>query len=162
MPYRYFDWECTRCGITHSPLTWVVHGEDPPNKHPHVCPVCEVETRHVRLMSMPAKYTYDKPYAPIVAGGKFDTAGWRRPPKLPELPSDACYDQAKDFFNSKQHRESVKERMDVIQQNKVKQQRAKAIEAGGNVDLRTNPLPGDPKPEGVGKKRRKLLTKVSS
>jgi hypothetical protein len=164
MPWRQYDWECGECGDRRADLVWVDHGKDPPSQAELRCEYCFAEfeeTPHTRLISAPAVYTYDRPYAPMVSGGKFDTMGQRELPKLPPLPSDCAFDQVKDRFHSKANQEALKERHARVQENAAKRERAKRIQAGepGN-DLRTNPLPGDPKIEKVAGKlgRRKVMS----
>ena len=160
MPWRQYDWECAACDERHADLVWVDTGEDPPERAKLDCPHCgRDDISHDRRISAPAVYTYDRPYAPMVSGGKFDTMGQRELPKLPPLPSDCAFDQVKDRFHSKANQDALKERHARVQENAAKRERAKRIQAGeaGN-DLRTNPLPGDPKIEKVAGKlgRRKV------
>jgi hypothetical protein len=108
------------------------------------CNGCAQETPHTRRLSRPARYMYDRPYKPFCKGGKFDTEGYRRLPKLPELPDDACFDQARDFLTSKQWKDRRKERHEAIQINAAKRARAAAMKKHPTMDIRNTPLPGDP------------------
>jgi hypothetical protein len=169
MPERFDDWECLCCGLKHEALVyWDGRCEVCGKSHGKIikiddsdhalqrrskadveCPRCDEETPHERRISAPAKYTYDLPFAPEVYGGKNDTMGLRRPPPLPELPAGKDFNEARDHLNSAQYRKDRKdrlgERMEVYQQNKQKRLRAQAMKKDRNINLRTNPLPGDPK-----------------
>lgn len=161
MAWRQYDWECTECTTRlYGELVWVDHGNDPPRHTTQGCEFCQIETVHIRLISAPARYTYDRPYAPMVSGGKFDTMGQRELPKLPPLPQDCAFDQVKDRFYSKENQDKLRERQARVQENAAKRKRAEMWKAGesGN-DLRTNPLPGDPKIEKtVGKRGRRKVS----
>lgn len=142
--YRQDDWECTKCHKLGSHLVWVDHGAEKPKEVDIECTMCAAETKHERVLSMPAVYTYDRPYAPMVSGGKFDTEGHRKPPPLPELPDDASMDQARDYFATAEFKEIKEMRHANFQENAVKRARAKAMKSDTTIDLRSNPLPGDP------------------
>ncbi len=155
MAWRQFDWECCGCGEDQTRLVWVGYGEDIPREVPFDCPACSHSMPHRRLLSKPAVYLYDRPYLPIVQGGRFDTAGYRKPPPLPELPNDASMDQARDMFSSQEYKEQKAERFAVMQDNAQKQARMAAAKKNGHdIDLRKTPLPGDPPLEKVARKRR--------
>jgi hypothetical protein len=121
MGYRNLDWECP-CGDKREALVWVPHGEPSPASAAIECETCGHVTDHERRMSLPAAYLGEKPYAPKVYGGRFDTMG------LAPLPPRGHPDR---------------ERVKAL--NAEKKQRAAAMKRDPNIDLRTNPLPGDPK-----------------
>lgn len=105
-----------------------------------------------------------------IAGGKFDTMGARELPPLPEFEGDRIYrekvqelidsgapvreamdaaekhmpsdDDQIAHVRSPEFKESYKERRNVAKQNRMKQMRQAAIDAGA-ANLRDNPLPGD-------------------
>lgn len=145
MVWRQYDWECDLCEYPHTDLVEVATGEEVPRYYRLDCPSCGADTVHRRIMSAPAQYMYDRPYAPIVKGGRFDTAGNRKPPPLPELPADASMDKARDLFASKDYKERKRERFAVAQENAQKRARLKAMKKHPTMDLRNTPLPGDPK-----------------
>lgn len=145
MGYRQFEWECVKCASRSHELVWVDHGSKPPDVTGLDCPKCKATLTHSRVMAAPAVYTYDRPYAPPVHGGKYDTMGFRQPPKLPELPDGADFKQAKEFFRLKEYTERRQARLDVLNQNQAKKDRAKAMKKHPTMDIRNTPLPGDPK-----------------
>lgn len=155
MAFRQYDFECTDCKSMHTDLVWVDTGADVPSLVQLTCPQCAEQTTHQRLMSAPAYYTYDRPYYPQVMGGKFDTMGGRKAPPVPILPDGATFDQARDFLTSKHMKETMAMKRHVDAENHLKQQRLAAMQKGENVDLRTNPLPGDPPLEKPAKTKRK-------
>lgn len=154
MGFRRYDWECQACGLEHDSLVMVpaelnkktgkYETPTPPKTMRIECPGCDAETEHCRLLSAPAVYTYDKPYAPIVHGGTYDTTGNRKPPPPLEFPKDASFDQVRDTIRTKEWQDRKKERWNVIQQNNAKKARAKAMKKHPTMDIRNTPLPGDP------------------
>lgn len=145
MPYRQYDWSCKECAAVHPDLVWVPSGQDVPDQAELHCASCGIVGPHQRRISAPAFYMYDRPWAPQVFGGSFDTMGNKRPPPLPELPDGASLSDAKDFFNQTEYKEAKAERKHAQGLNKIKKQRAAAMRKDPNIDLRRAPLPGDPK-----------------
>ncbi len=146
MGFRQYDFECRYCHNVVTDLMWVDHGATPAKTMDIECTRCNEPCTHDRIISMPAQYLYDRPYAPVVYGGKYDTQGYRKLPPMPKLPDDCAFDKARDILGSKEAKEARKERAAVLQENAQKRARAKAMKASpGSVDLRKNPLPGDPK-----------------
>src|SRR3990167_5907418 len=128
MGFRQYDFECRHCGHVRGELVWTERGKKPPAAACMVCPECLCEDDNDRRISCPARYTYDRPYAPQVYGGKFDTMGQRHSGiELPDLPRDASFDQARDVLMSKERREKVEANLAVQRENKLKRQRAKAM-----------------------------------
>jgi hypothetical protein len=158
MGLRKYDWECDHCGDIQDPLVMVDAVENkktgrwetpiPPRQMRLHCHECNCEMSHTRLISAPAQYTYDKPYHAPVYGGKFDTEGFRKPPPMPRLPDGCDFDQARDILKSKEYQEKKAKNWDVIQQNKAKQARSKAMRKHPTMDIRNTPLPGDPSLKG--------------
>ncbi len=145
MGFRQYDFQCARCTETHPDLVWVPHGQKPPKRARIFCRTCGDNTMHDRLISAPAKYTYDRPFAPVVYGGKYDTMGHRQSGvELPDLPRDATFDQARDVLMSKDRREKVEANLAVARENKLKRKRAAAMKKDPNLNLRAHRLPGDP------------------
>ena len=81
---KLYDWECAACGNVREGFVYVERGGMPPPGRWLICPKCDGETEHGRLISAPAQYLADKVMAPTVYGGKYDTCGYRKPPELPQ------------------------------------------------------------------------------
>jgi hypothetical protein len=145
MPWRLYDWECIHCQTIREDLVPYVAEESPPSRNEMWCKTCDKITMHHRLIACPAKYLYDRPLNPMVAGGNFDTMGYRQAP-MPKYPSpDISYNDRKDYYNSKEHKAVMAERKAILAENKVKRARAEAIQSGANISMRDTKLPGDPK-----------------
>ena len=144
MGLKLNDWECDECHDVSEQLVWVDEGEDRPTKATLDCDSCSKDTVHSRRMSAPAEYLYDRPYAPMVQGGKFDTTGNRKPPAMAELPGDASMDQARDYFQTAQFKEIKEARHATHLENSAKKARAAAMKNHPTMDIRNTPLPGDP------------------
>lgn len=97
--FRFYDWQCTACDEQAERLTNVPHGEPVPRQDVMECHACGQFCLHERLMSAPAEYMGEKVHNPMVSGGRFDTMGMRRLPKLP------------DIDGAKQHREAIERDM---------------------------------------------------
>lgn len=151
MSFRQYDFLCWDCNTKATHLVDVPGGGTPAKHYKLECKRCGKETGHERVMSAPAVYVYDRPYAPIVYGGKFDTMGYKNPPRLPDIPDGAAFDQARDILTSKKWDDKAKERLAQHRENEIKRKRAAAMRKGEGIDIRKNPLPGDPPLDRVGK-----------
>lgn len=158
MVWRQFDFDCWECGERRGDLVWVPFGEDPQDDYDLDCTNCQTMTSHQRAVSPPALYTYDRPWAPVVMGGKFDTMGYRKLPDMPELPDNADFDAARDMFHSREYQEKRAARHAAMVENKVKRERAEAAKKDDTIDVRHYPCPGDPPEEHVGKNRRTVAS----
>lgn len=88
---RIFDWECDFCDTVRES----VFNEPWPARPVRVdllwCKCCRRETTHERIPSLFAKYTGEtakREFNPAVYGGRNDTMGYSRLPRLPELPGE--------------------------------------------------------------------------
>ena len=145
--WRRYDWECQDCGQTMEHMLCIPEGQTPVRCVGLRCQVCRQVTVHRRLISMPAEYHGERVRSPMVAGGRFDTMGQKALPALPSAPAgyDGSAAANKALFRSPEWREARKERAARQAENKMKQARAAAIEAGANINMRTCRLPGDPR-----------------
>lgn len=142
--YRLYDWRCGTCGYEHEELLGVTDGHQP-GRHARIdCARCDRATMHLRLISRPAMFLYDRPLSPKVYGGDFDTMGVRELPSLPEIPDDIGGGEVRDFFSQPAYKEIRAERKAREAENKRKRQRARALKSGKIDSLRHHPLPGDP------------------
>jgi hypothetical protein len=70
---------------------------------------------------------------------------------MPEMTKDAegwdvyAEESCREHFETKEWKEYCGKSDAIIAEDKVRRERTKAIKSGANIDLRTNPLPGDPK-----------------
>ncbi len=158
MTYRLFDFECQQCGITQERLAWVdIASPKAVSVTKYIradCVKCGEETKHTRVISLPAPYYGERDYAPSVTGGRFDTNGYERVERPKEHDLRDCYDltnpekrdKAQEIVTSKSYREFKRERIQLAKRNKAKRDRARAIERGERINLRSksNQLPGDP------------------
>ncbi len=142
--FRLYDWECSRCGTAHERVIELPQGSAPPARKRLDCASCENKTMHARRIAKPAQYLYDRPMSPHVAGGKFDTLGHARLPRLPQPPKDLNPRDVGDFYLSSEFQKRKAERIAARKLNEAKRKRAAA-----GVDFRANPLPGDPKWRGA-------------
>lgn len=154
--FRYYDFECGDCRDVHPLLIQVPAGQAVPQWSDDECPNCGSITRHERRMSCPAPYMGEKVYNPSVSGGKYDTMGYKKAPKIPELPASAYekgadgkkrirIDAMKDRMHSPEYKDAMRVRQEVATQNTLKRKRAAAMERGENINMRRDRLPGDPK-----------------
>jgi hypothetical protein len=91
MSYRLDDWECTICAEVHEEMT--ERGDD---SHERYCSTCDAMTEHDRLFPLPAPYLGEKlEHAPgaRVYGGKYDTEGKERGPRIPNLPGQVEHER---------------------------------------------------------------------
>jgi len=140
-----FDLQCSSCG--HIAEHFVLH-RGPKMFHVE-CDECGETVSHVKCpVQKPAFYLGDRPRAPMVAGGSVDTVGAKRPEvSMPEM-SDAQLETTagvQDFYRSKHWKEYEKSNAATKKENAAKKERARLIKSGANIDMRSNPLPGDPK-----------------
>lgn len=144
--FRLYDWGCDDCNYLHEPLIDVPVGGAVPLVAYFYCPLCEETTKHERELSLPAPYMGERVCNPCVRGGSFDTMGNSPVPSLPELPSSAegTCDDYRAHFDSKEWRESRKERNSVTKQNQEKRKRAAAIQSGAPINMRRDKCAGDP------------------
>lgn len=149
MGYRYYDWECTHCGDVSARLCWVPHGEGPPSGIKDYCQRCDDLVDVERLISAPAEYMGEKPWAPMVAGGKFDTTGHAPVRQLPDPPSGAMSDPAalREHFRSPEWKDAKAQRAEQTAHNRTKRERTRKMQQGQSFNLRRSEdrLPGDPK-----------------
>lgn len=143
MGYRWNDWLCLKCDKPNEHLVWVDGPGIPPLRTVLECKSCFAECEHTRIPSAPAKYVYDRPYAPMVFGGKHDTMGYRSMPKLVDIPQGKQFDKARDIIGSPGMQDRAKERLAIYRENGMKRRRAEAMKKG-ETDIRRSPLPGDP------------------
>jgi len=142
-----YDTECLTCGVEQEHV--MDRGERVQVAH---CVACDMETEHRKLAGLmrPAQYLGDRPCAPQVYGGMYaDTMGYRttgQPPpfELDEINAMSPEDN-RAALKSKEYNSWADDEVKMLAENDAKQKRARAIKAGANVDMRTNPLPGDPK-----------------
>lgn len=127
--FRLFDWSCLDCERAHEEVIEVESGKSAPETARLLCPTCERVTAHQRMLPLVAQYMGEKPMAPQVFGGRFDTMGREKAPPPPG--ESASRSEVADW---------AREKKAVDGRNKAKRKRAKA-----GVDFRRNPLPGDPK-----------------
>lgn len=143
--YRLYDWECQRCYLSHEELVEQPEGSPPPGEAWLMCEVCGTVTEHKRhRINIFAQYLADRPHAPLVKGGRFDTEGYRQARALPEFTGETAQD-FEDFRHAKGYQEVKRERARQHRENQVKRERARLIREGANIDVRHHPLPGDPK-----------------
>jgi hypothetical protein len=102
------------------------------------------DVTHYRRISAPAPYMGERGDSPEVYGGRFDTMGYRKPPKLPTLESGANAMDYKYLFAKSEYKEVERERANVRQSNMVKRARARARRRGENVSVRRDRVAGDP------------------
>lgn len=144
--FRSFDWECQTCGNVDWRVVGVPSGSSVPTEHLWPCDMCEAETLHDRVLSLPAPYMGERVYNPQVAGGKFDTLGHKIGPSLPPpLPPEAKAGDWVDRWQSKEFKERKAAIVANNKENAAKRKRAAALKRGENVNMRTDKLAGDPK-----------------
>jgi hypothetical protein len=145
--FRFFDFQCTVCNVVRDAVIEYPQGETPPKTQQLTCFDCQKETRHERLISMPAEYHGEKVLNPVVSGGSFDTAGKKQVPTLPDLPRGVAETTSnyRQLFSTSEYREAKREREAVKKENAAKQDRLKKLRAGANINMRRDKLPGDPK-----------------
>lgn len=145
MPFRIYDWECGGCNSERECVVSYETGKAPPLRQPLYCHTCKAETEHRRLLALPGPYYGEKVLNPLVSGGQFDTAGYERAP-MPKYPDPSIpFEGRVDYYRSKEHKEIMKERKEIIGRNKAKRRRAELIKRGENINIRRDKLPGDPK-----------------
>jgi hypothetical protein len=150
--FRQYDFECVVCRNVATDLVDVPHNTTPPKHQNKACPVCNQETKHDKLIGLPAPYMGEKVYNPQISGGSFDTMGNRKSCKLPTIPTEAfdtkdpkkLADNCKQHFSTPEYKEAERKRNQTIAENKQKKQRAAALERGESVNIRRDKLPGDP------------------
>lgn len=84
--WKRYDWECSKCGDVIEPLTNVAAGESPPKTMRLRCDRCGAKVEFTRLPSLCAKPSGAREAMATnidIAGGKWDTAGYKPLPKLP-------------------------------------------------------------------------------
>jgi hypothetical protein len=96
----------------------------------------------------------EKTHNPLVYGGTYDTAGYKRGPKLPELKfgepetvngrtsRGVDVDALRDY--AKANKDLLAEHRRIKDENKQKQKRAKALKRGEVVNFRVDKCKGDP------------------
>lgn len=152
MGFRFYDWECARCGVVAEHLVSVPTGEDVPREMDEHCEHCGRWGKHERLMSCPGPYFGEKVINPQVHGGKYDTMGKKRLPRIDTLIDTKTRGEMKldiarmkERRYSKEYQEIMKERASIKKENAAKQKRARAIAEGRPINMRRDRLPGDPK-----------------
>jgi hypothetical protein len=88
---KIYDFECIACGEIAEHCIEVARGSPAPRMLEEYCAECDAVTRLRRLPSLPGKYLGDKvenSYAPRIYGGRFDTMGYKREPRLPALQGE--------------------------------------------------------------------------
>jgi len=110
--FRLFDFECQVCGTKEEHLMSVPSGELPGRTIETGCYECKRCTTWDRLISKPARYMGEAACAPVVRGGKYDTAGMRKLPRLPQLPGEAeherrCSEVAAGISDPTERRQAV-------------------------------------------------------
>ena len=151
MGFRYYDWECTACGDVFPFLTWVNHGEEPPRQQVMRCAsrgiACGQLTVCERRISLTAPYMGEREWAPMVAGGSFDTMGQRPVRDLPELRDNAEPGEVREHFQSAEFKDAKTQRVEQRKHNAMKRKRAQLMREGKRFNLRRKEdrLPGDPR-----------------
>lgn len=92
--FRLWDWECMKCGKVHQDLVRVPNGKTTPSRRRTFCSSCMTRTNHWRRFPVVAKYLGDRDDSPVVHGGRFDTAGYRKGPKIPKMPGEVENEKA--------------------------------------------------------------------
>lgn len=144
--FRLYDFQCWECGLVIEAVHTFPSDQSPVRGKALWCESCQVNTLHERLISRPAPYLGEKLFTVPVYGGRFDTAGAKRPPKKPDLlPAHATASDYRDRYHSKEWKEWRKEHDSVRAENKIKQNRMSAIKKDPTIDMRHYKVPGDPK-----------------
>ena len=146
-----YEFECLSCETQSEHVaSW-----QPTTRVPMPCHACGRVTEQLRLISRPARYMGDRPERVMVYGGNYDTTGHRALPELPMPESETreingetfeVYSEAacRDTFATHEWKEREAAADAIIAEDRVRRERTRAIKAGANIDLRSNPLPGDP------------------
>lgn len=142
--FRLYDWKCRKCGSVQESVVQFKTGEAPPSQTLLPCEVCG-DRYHNRLPPRTVAHV-GRRFAPLVAGGSFDTAGKKSLTPLPQIPEGASdnYSAMKDFFNTKEYKEVKAHRKEEKRRNQQKQVRADLVRKGESIDIRRFKLPGDP------------------
>lgn len=143
--FRNYDWQCSVCGSTHEEVVEFPQGERAPRTMPSLCGHCCDETPHSRLIPMFARFIRAA-ICTKISGGQYDTMGQKPLTPIPSIPSEMAASPAgvREFFSDPHYGEIFQKREEEIQHNEAKRQRAALIRSGVEIDMRTNPLPGDP------------------
>jgi len=162
--WKLYDWMCTDCGNVREHMVRPDDGQGAPRlvALPCDCGGSPGGSIHRRLASAPAKYLGDRPMAPRVYGGSYDTTGYRSVPEYPELRDGVTFEEREgpggrpqktkvikasaliEHQNTPQWREVHEAREAICDENAMKRARLPALKAG-KVDLRGSKLPGDPR-----------------
>ena len=142
--FRLYDWVCVDCNTSNERLIETKQGDDIPKYANMLCLECGKQSKMYRRLPLVAQYMGEKPFAPVIHGGKFDTAGNKPTPPLPEFTGERFSD-FKDYVNTKEYQENKTERKRIKKENAAKKRRLAALRRGENVNFRRDRLPGDPK-----------------